>query len=142
MSAEASTVPLKKHPEKQTEDALSPDEVNALIKWMKTVLESKVSSIKVKNNLEIYLFFKATTRLVDSPAIIVGHDTTAYRRMMKYVDPQNSPSLPKQQLEINAQHPIMRKLFIAMSDKPRLAKIIADQVGCYFFLSPHSTIAV
>jgi len=115
-SAEASTVPLKKNEKPQTEDSLSPDEVNALIKWLKTTLESKLSSIK------------STTRLVDSPAIIVGHDTTAYRRMMKYVDPQNSPALPKQQLEINSQHPLMKKLFIALGEKPRLAKVIAEQV--------------
>jgi HSP90 family molecular chaperone len=43
-SAEASQVSLNKEPQ---EEKLTADEVNSLIKWMKTALESKVSSIKV-----------------------------------------------------------------------------------------------
>jgi hypothetical protein len=49
--------------------------------------------------------------------------------MMKYVDPSNSPALPKQQLEINPNHPLIVKLYNSISSKPRLSTMIAEQVN-------------
>jgi len=106
----------KQEDQSSSENSLTQDEINTLIKWMKGALEGKVSSIK------------STNRLVDSPAIIAGHETTSYRRMMKYVDPQNSSPLPKQQLEINPNHQLIKKLFYCSISKPRLANLIAEQI--------------
>ena len=114
ISAESNNVPIKSNDSNTT--SLSNEDIQHLIKWMKEALEDKVANIK------------STNRLVDSPAIVVGHDSSAHRRMMKYVDPQNTPSLSKQQLEINPNHPIMKKLFVASKTKPKLAQTIAEQI--------------
>ena len=113
VSAESHIVPTSTSTQ---EGSLTAQEIDMLIKWLKEALEARVSGIK------------SSTRLVDSPAIIVGHDSSAYRRMMKYVDPQRAPTLSKQQLEINSRHPVIKKLFIATTTKPRLAQAIAEQI--------------
>jgi TNF receptor-associated protein 1 len=115
VSAESHSVTPTANTSEQ-EGALSTEETDKLIKWLKEALEDRVSAIK------------SSSRLVDSPAIIVGHDSSAYRRMMKYVDPQRAPTLSKQQLEINPKHPVIKKLYISTTTKPRLAHTIAEQV--------------
>jgi len=67
----------------ETTDRLSKEEVKEIAKWMKDILIGKVSSVTESD------------RLVDSPALIVDHESASMRRMMKYVDPQRIPELPK-----------------------------------------------
>eukprot|EP01116_Phalansterium_solitarium_P016149 TRINITY_DN3684_c0_g3_i1.p1 TRINITY_DN3684_c0_g3~~TRINITY_DN3684_c0_g3_i1.p1 ORF type:complete len:740 (-),score=390.53 TRINITY_DN3684_c0_g3_i1:133-2352(-) len=95
---------------------LSGAELQEFISWLKDTLSGQVSTIKESD------------RLVDSPAIIVDHESASYRRMMKYVDPSRAPELPKQALEINPKHTVIRKLNAARLAKPNLAKLVAEQV--------------
>ena len=69
-----------------------------------------------------------SSRLVDSPAIVVGHESAAMRRMMGMLEAGRSPELPPQKLEINASHPIIRGLASARETQPALAKMIAHQL--------------
>ncbi len=97
-------------------DALSAKDVEDFAKWMKTALIDKVSSVRESN------------RLVNSPAIVVDHESASFRRMMKFVDPARAPKLPKQRLEINPEHPIITRLNRLRGTQPAFAKTIAEQV--------------
>jgi TNF receptor-associated protein 1 len=66
--------------------------------------------------------------LTDTPAIIVDHESGSFRRMMKYVDPEHAPSLPKQQVEINPKHPVILGVNALRTEAPEKAKIIIEQV--------------
>jgi len=105
-----------KSTDEQADSKLSSTEIKDLTDWMKQILTGKVTNVT------------ATDRLVDSPAVITDHDSSAFRKMMKYVDPGRAPPMPKQQLEINAKHPIVHKLSAVRSQKPGLAKVIAEQL--------------
>jgi TNF receptor-associated protein 1 len=102
--------------EEETGEKLSQEEVKEFAKWMKDTLSGRVSSITESD------------RLVDSPAIIVDHESASMRRMMKYVDPQRMPELPKQQLEINPKHPVIRGLNVLRTENSDLAKLVAEQI--------------
>lgn len=69
-----------------------------------------------------------TKRLHKSPAIITDHETAAYRRMMRHVDSTKMPELPKQQLEINASHPLIKSLYHQKASHPVMAKEISEQI--------------
>ena len=100
-----------------------------------------------------------TKRLHKSPAIITDHETASYRRMMKYatshfslylntfanvssfsllflffrqMDSSKMPELPKQQLEVNASHPLIKSLFHQRDTHPLMAKEVAEQVLLLF----------
>jgi len=97
-------------------DDLTTEQVDELCKWLRDTLSSRVTVVR------------ETKRLLNTPSLIVDHESASYRRMMRYVDPSRMPELPKQQLEINAKHPIMKKLYHLKNTHPRLAKETADQV--------------
>ena len=84
--------------------------------WIRDILFEKVSSVK------------DTNRLTDTPAVIIDHESLSFRRMMMQVDPKRMPKLPKQQLEINAKHPIMAQLRTVRHSNPELATQIVEQV--------------
>jgi HSP90 family molecular chaperone len=72
---------------------------------------------------------KASTRLSTSPALVVDHESGAIRRMMKMVDnAQANLDLPKQKLEINPNHPIIRNAFSIRWEKPEVATLVLQQV--------------
>jgi TNF receptor-associated protein 1 len=121
VESNAAKTALKKYDieteEKDTGEAkLNKDELKELAQWMKEVLTGRVSSITESD------------RLVGSPAIIVDHESASMRRMMKYVDPTRAPELPKQQLEINGKHPIIKGLASLRKNNPDLATLITEQV--------------
>ena len=95
-------------------------EVKALSDWLEQSLAEHVSSVRT------------TSRLKDSPAIVVDHESAALRRMMKLMDQSGDASvssfLAKQQLEINTKHPIIQELNSLRKSKPSLANIVARQV--------------
>jgi len=95
---------------------LSGDELKDFMTWMKDTLTPRVTAVK------------ESTRLVDSPAIIVDSESASFRRMMKYIDPQKTPDLPKQQLEVNPKHEIILKLNTIRKNKPNMAITVASQV--------------
>lgn len=100
-----------------TEDAekLSSADAEALFVWLKDA----VPQIK-----EVTL----STRLADSPAMIVGHESASMRRMMAMMEAGRAPQLPPQKLEVNGAHPIIRGLAVARDAQPEVAKMIAVQV--------------
>jgi HSP90 family molecular chaperone len=69
-----------------------------------------------------------STRLVDSPAIVVGHESASMRKMMSMMEAGRAPELPPQQLEINAGHPIIRNLATVRTTQPELAGLVAQQL--------------
>lgn len=84
--------------------------------WIRDQLADKVSSVK------------ETSRLTDTPAVIIDHESITYRRMMNQIDPKRMPKLPKQALEINIDHPIMKNLKIMREKDPVLATQVIEQV--------------
>eukprot|EP01113_Clastostelium_recurvatum_P030613 TRINITY_DN3734_c0_g1_i4.p1 TRINITY_DN3734_c0_g1~~TRINITY_DN3734_c0_g1_i4.p1 ORF type:complete len:751 (-),score=276.46 TRINITY_DN3734_c0_g1_i4:53-2266(-) len=101
--------------DKSTE-SLSDKQVDELTTWMRECLSDKLTTVR------------QTKRLVGSPAVIVDHESAAFRKMMKFMDPNRAAALPKQQLEINPKHPIIVKLHRAHLAQPNLAKAVAEQV--------------
>ncbi len=108
----------KKDEEKKDENvaALTTEQFKDFAKWMKEVLVTRVSSVT------------DTTRLSSSPAVIIDHESMAFRRTMRKMDPLNTPALPKQQLQVNIKHPIIVKLNQVRNTDAQLAKEIAEQV--------------
>ena len=82
LSAEKASLDLKR-PDSKHENALSSDDSSALCKWLSETLPL-VSSASI------------STRLVDSPAIIVGHESAAMRRMMGMMEAGRAPELTPQ----------------------------------------------
>lgn len=105
-------------PKDDTEE-VTDDEKNkrkSFTTWIKDTLSDKVSSVKDSD------------RLVDSPAVVIDHESIAFRRMMMQVDGKNAPRLPKQTLEVNLKHPIMSGLMNIKDSDPILAQQIIEQV--------------
>jgi len=115
VSIEAANVDSKDDDAKK-DTSTTDEELKELTDWLKDILSDKVHTIRT------------TTRLVSSPAIIVDHESASFRRMLRFVDPERSPKLPKQILEINPKHPIMIHLNSVRSSNPDLAKNIAEQL--------------
>lgn len=84
--------------------------------WVRDILADKVSSVK------------DTKRLTDSPAVIIDHESMAFRRVMMHMDPSRAPKLPKQALEINANHPLMVYLKEVRHSNPKLASEVVEQI--------------
>lgn len=92
-------------------------EAEKLCVFLRDALDKYVSSVT------------QTTRLRESPAIVVDHESAAVRQMMKYVDAMGHQSeLPKQKLQINPKHPVMQRLAILKDSDPKLATLVAGQV--------------
>eukprot|EP00945_MAST-04E_sp_MAST-4E-sp1_P001770 g1770.t1 len=123
VSAETSGLELKteggrKTDEERKKDAATSEEETKIqaemVDWMKTTLADTVMDVKV------------TTRLVDSPAIIVDHHSASIQKMMKNLGEKDTMS--KQKLEINPNHPVTKGMFERRNDDPALAKLVAEQL--------------
>jgi len=92
----------------------------SLVDFFKEALSGRVLSVKT------------STRLVSSPAIVVDHESSAVRRLMKMVHHSDTGAdethFSKQKLEINPNHPIMEKLVLIKDEQPELAKLVAEQI--------------
>ena len=95
--------------------SLSEADAAALKEW----LASAVDGIK-----EVRL----SSRLVDSPAIVVDHESAAMRKMMGMVEAGKAPELGPQVLEINGGHPIIRQLSATHAAHPELAAKVGAQL--------------
>jgi len=115
VSIESTRVELDTEIEKDGKE-LSEQQVDELCSWMKDTLSKRVTIVR------------ETKRLHKSPAIITDHETAAYRRMMRHVDHTKMPELPKQQLEINASHPLIKSLYHQKASHPLMAKEVAEQI--------------
>lgn len=92
------------------------NDLKSLLKWMKEVLADRVINVK------------ETSRLSNTPAIIVDHESASMRRMMRMVDPGRAPPLPKQVLEVNPSHPLIVGLNSTRNTNPDLAKLVTEQL--------------
>jgi len=100
---------------KDEQEGLSAADADGLRAWMVEAVPG-VKEVKISQ------------RLVDSPAIVVGHESAAMRRMMTMVEAGRAPELPPQTLEVNGGHPIIRSLASARSSQPDLAAKVAQQI--------------
>jgi len=94
---------------------LSDDDAKALQEWMTANIDG-VKEVKL------------SSRLVDSPAIVVGHESSSMRRMMTMVEAGRAPVLPPQTMEINGSHPIIVALASARTAAPEIATKVASQL--------------
>jgi len=101
---------------KQGKEKISAEEFNELAKWMRTVLVDKITTIT------------PTERLSSTPLIIVDHESATFRRMMRTIDPRHAPELPKQQIQINTAHPIIRYINQIRETDETLAKDAIEQL--------------
>jgi molecular chaperone HtpG len=111
--------------DKETEDESTeklPEEVqNSLCKWMKEVLADRVKDVK------------PSTRLVDSPAMIVNVDgfmtSSMERIMMAQGAPEEQLALGgKKDMEINPASPLIKKLADLRAKDPDFAKDVVEQI--------------
>jgi len=115
---ESSTAATSFKPDKKAEDkgGLSPVQFKEFSKWVKDVLADKLTTVT------------ETDRLTSTPMIIVDHESASFRRMMKAVDPQNTPELPRQQIQINSKHEIILGINELRFKDEVLAKDALEQV--------------
>eukprot|EP00457_Paulinella_chromatophora_P002188 gb/GEZN01002192.1/.p1 GENE.gb/GEZN01002192.1/~~gb/GEZN01002192.1/.p1 ORF type:complete len:830 (-),score=183.12 gb/GEZN01002192.1/:71-2560(-) len=107
--------------DKDKKDTPPSKETLDLCDWIREALPEKVYAVKVSK------------RLSSSPAIVVDHESGAVRRMMKMVNQSGVgqdplQALPKQKLEINPDHSIMKRLAVIRESQPEVAKIVIEQV--------------
>lgn len=91
-------------------------EQQKIVDWFTKILSARVHKVQLTN------------RLVNSPAIIVDHESASIRRMMKFVDPERAPSLPKQTFEVNPKHPIIIKTMQIKDSNSKIASEVAHQL--------------
>ncbi len=99
-------------------EALSASEAEALAKWMKEVLGTKVSDVKVSQ------------RLVGSPTVVTDPDqfmTASMRKLMKNMHQEKQPAVT-QVLEINTRHGLIHKLNQMRQTDAALAAKVAGQM--------------
>jgi molecular chaperone HtpG len=102
-----------------SEGALGEAEIGRLVSWLKKTLGSRVAEVK------------ASSRLVDSPAIALNADRSTpphLRRLMKAMRTESAPEAPRVNLEINPRHPLIRRLSSASSAEPEKAALVAEQI--------------
>lgn len=100
-------------------ESLSDDEVKDLASWLKSILGEKVSEVR------------SSDRLVSSPAVALNADpfmSPHLRRMMKAMKREGAEAPVRVILELNARHPVIRKLNASRATNPERAKLVAEQV--------------
>jgi len=107
-------------PEEQQEEALPKDQLDALCTWIKERLGDKVQEVKT------------STRLVDSPAMIVNVDgfmTSSMERIMQASGQETGLGMQsKKDMEINGSSPLIKKLVELKDNDTDFAGIIVDQI--------------
>ncbi|GAB6154970.1 molecular chaperone HtpG [Desulfosporosinus burensis] len=100
----------------RNEQALSEEDVSALTGWLKEVLGSKVTEVR------------ESKRLVDSPAVVLSpYGTNSMQRMMQLVN-KDLNNVGPSVLEINAAHPMIKRLDTAHKNGDAFATIAAEQI--------------
>jgi len=107
-------------PEEQQEEALPKDQLDALCTWINERLGDKVQEVKT------------STRLVDSPAMIVNVDgfmTSSMERIMQASGQETGLGMQsKKDMEINGSSPLIKKLVELKDNDTDFAGIIVDQI--------------
>ncbi len=101
-----------------TDQKLDETAARLLCNFIKESLGDKIGDVRV------------SSRLVDSPAVVVESDknmTSSMRRILKNLN-RGSENPFKHDLEINPNHPMMVGLESARKDRPEVSKQIAEQI--------------
>ena len=80
----------------EAKEAVSTGDREALQAWLSAALGDKVKEVRT------------SSRLVDSPAIVLGHESAGVRNMMKMMS--QASQMPPLELEINPEHTIIRSI--------------------------------
>lgn len=100
----------------RSELALPEEEVKVLTGWFKEVLGSKVTEVR------------ESKRLVDSPAVVLSpYGTNSMQRMMQLMN-KDSNEVGPSVLEINASHPMIKRLDEARKNEDTFANVAAEQI--------------
>ncbi|MHB8987053.1 MAG: molecular chaperone HtpG, partial [Eubacteriales bacterium] len=86
--------------------------------WLKGVLGDKVDEVR------------QSSRLVDSPAIIVNLDenlTSSMQRVMQAMN-RDLGNLGRKALEVNTRHKLIKRLAGLREEDPEFARLVAEQV--------------
>ena len=103
-------------PKARSEQALAEEEVQALTGWLKEILGNKVTEVR------------ESKRLVDSPALVLSpYGTNSMQRMMQLMN-KDLNNLGPSVLEINAEHPMIKRLDAARKNEDSFAKVAAEQI--------------
>lgn len=101
-------------------EGLQDSEINELTTWLKTTLTGKVFNVR-------------TTQKLDShPCVIMVQEMASARHFIRTqaanMNEESRYALLQPQLEINAKHPIIKKLHKLMSSDVELATMVAQQL--------------
>jgi len=83
--------------------------------WFMNTLKPKVSQIKI------------STRMVNHPALIVDRELAIQRQLFESLQNKKKVEAPNV-LEINPEHPLIKKLNIVRKQDEKLGKMIAEQI--------------
>ena len=94
--------------------------------WLVAALPARVSRIR------------PTNRLRASPCVVTDHESASLRRRMRMVESTSGKDagatrlenhiLPKQALEVNPSHPVVKRLFYLKNADAPLALVVAEQM--------------
>jgi len=116
ISADQSDLDIANEQKDRSELALPEEDVKILTDWFKEVLGSKVTEVR------------ESKRLVDSPAVVLSpYGTNSMQRMMQLMNKDSNEAGPSV-LEINASHPMIKRLDEARKSEDTFAKIAAEQI--------------
>ena len=99
-------------------ESLAYDQIRTLTAWFKEVLGERVSEVR------------ESTRLVDSPAIILDLDGMMTSSMQRFMQALNEKmgDMGRKVLEINPSHTLIKRLLTLREEDESLARIVAEQV--------------
>uniref|UniRef100_A0A2M4ABH9 Heat shock protein 75 kDa, mitochondrial n=1 Tax=Anopheles triannulatus TaxID=58253 RepID=A0A2M4ABH9_9DIPT len=102
------------------EGSLLQTQIDELLPWIKQRLAGKVSNVKT------------TTKLDSHPCVVTVEEMAAARHFIKTqshnMSEENRYALLQPQFEINAKHPIIKKLHKLTTSDPELAELLAKQL--------------
>lgn len=118
VSADQAGLALPPLEEQQGADALDGEALKSLTGWLQETLGEKVSEVR------------ESTRLVDSPAILLNLDAMMTSSMQRVMQAMNKDlgATGKRALEINPRHKLMKGLSRLREENPAYARLIAEQI--------------
>ena len=117
VSADQADVELEDTGESEGE-TLSKEDETELCEWISKSLGEKIEKVS------------PSKRLIDSPALVLNHDSfmsLSMRRMMKAMNQEVTES-PKVDLEINPRHPLIRNLVNLTRNDNDLAELVVNLI--------------
>lgn len=118
VSADSAGLELPAPGDEPGEEPLDSENTASLTNWLKEILGEKVSDVK------------SSSRLVDSPAIILNLNpmmTSSMQRVMQAAN-REFGAMGKKALEINTRHKLIKRLNKLREEDPEFARVVAEQV--------------